>query len=317
MGFLDNSGDIILDAVLTDAGRARLAQGDGSFKIVKYAFGDDEIDYSQYRNANHVDGQHPSGSAYYDINILRSPVLEAFTNNTSNMKSKLVSIPRTNLLFLPIMRLDNGLDQGKKLNGISGQASGSYVVTVDQTTDDSFFVDPNLTPSNRVGVFRGFVPQTNVGITVHQGLDTDTISKNQTIDSTLRETQFIVEMDNRLGTLATDQGAIVSYNFLDDDNIATYNITTGGANGFISTLTADDLSPIKGPRGNRFRFQVLPSLELRTSRYLFERLGSTNTEWDATFAGPAKFSFIDTIVRVTGATTGFRIDIPVRFIKHD
>ena len=34
MAFLDNSGDIILDAVLTDAGRFRLAKGDGSFKIV-------------------------------------------------------------------------------------------------------------------------------------------------------------------------------------------------------------------------------------------------------------------------------------------
>ena len=33
MGFLDNSGDIILDAVLTDVGRRRLAKGDGSFGI--------------------------------------------------------------------------------------------------------------------------------------------------------------------------------------------------------------------------------------------------------------------------------------------
>ncbi len=31
MAFLDNSGDIILDAVLTDTGRYRLAKGDGSF----------------------------------------------------------------------------------------------------------------------------------------------------------------------------------------------------------------------------------------------------------------------------------------------
>ena len=48
MAFLDNSGDIILDAVLTDAGRKRLARGDGTFKITKYAFGDDEINYGSY-----------------------------------------------------------------------------------------------------------------------------------------------------------------------------------------------------------------------------------------------------------------------------
>ena len=48
MGFLDNSGDIILDAVLTDTGRMRLAKGDGSFRIAKFALGDDEIDYGLY-----------------------------------------------------------------------------------------------------------------------------------------------------------------------------------------------------------------------------------------------------------------------------
>ena len=78
MAFLDNSGDIILDAVLTDTGRKRLAAGDGSFRIAKFAFGDDEIDYSLYRNSNAAEGAHPSGSAYYDINILQSPILEAF-----------------------------------------------------------------------------------------------------------------------------------------------------------------------------------------------------------------------------------------------
>ena len=38
MAFLDNSGDIILDAVLTDTGRARLARGDGSFNLKIYFF---------------------------------------------------------------------------------------------------------------------------------------------------------------------------------------------------------------------------------------------------------------------------------------
>ena len=46
--FLDNSGDIILDAVLTDVGRQRLARADGSFRITSFSFGDDEINYSLY-----------------------------------------------------------------------------------------------------------------------------------------------------------------------------------------------------------------------------------------------------------------------------
>ena len=93
MAFLDNSGDIILDAVLTDTGRMRLAKGDGSFKITQFALADDEINYELY------DASHASGSAYYDLDILQTPILEAFTNNTSTMKSKLISIARTNLLY--------------------------------------------------------------------------------------------------------------------------------------------------------------------------------------------------------------------------
>ena len=47
MGFLDHStNNIIVDAVLTDTGRAFLARNDGSFSIVKFALGDDEVDYT-------------------------------------------------------------------------------------------------------------------------------------------------------------------------------------------------------------------------------------------------------------------------------
>ena len=46
MAFQDNSGDIIFDVVLTDEGRRRLARGDGSFNITKFALGDDEVNYT-------------------------------------------------------------------------------------------------------------------------------------------------------------------------------------------------------------------------------------------------------------------------------
>ena len=101
MGFLDNSGDIILDAVLTDLGRKRLAEGNGTFKVSKFALSDDEIDYGLY------DKNNTSGSAYYDINILQTPVLEAFTNNMSSMKSRLLSIARKDLLYLPVIKIFN------------------------------------------------------------------------------------------------------------------------------------------------------------------------------------------------------------------
>ena len=94
MAFLDNSGDIILDAVLTDTGRFRLAKGDGTFKVAKFAFGDDEIDYSLY-NKNHS-----SGSAYYDLEILQTPVFEAFTQINAGINYGLLPNESTDLLYL-------------------------------------------------------------------------------------------------------------------------------------------------------------------------------------------------------------------------
>ena len=53
MVFLDNSGDIILDAVLTELGRKRMSNG--NFRISKFGLGDDEINYEKY-NKNHASG---------------------------------------------------------------------------------------------------------------------------------------------------------------------------------------------------------------------------------------------------------------------
>ena len=68
MGFQDNSGDIILDVVLTDEGRKRLARGDGSFEIVKFGCGDDEINYGLYDLT--------ASSAQQDLSILHNVDVE-------------------------------------------------------------------------------------------------------------------------------------------------------------------------------------------------------------------------------------------------
>ena len=83
MAFLDNSGDILLDAVLTDTGRFRMARGD--FKITKFALGDDEIDYSLW------DTTHTNGTDYYGAVIDNLPALEPFNDPSEIMKYKLVS----------------------------------------------------------------------------------------------------------------------------------------------------------------------------------------------------------------------------------
>jgi len=87
MGYLNNS-IVTVDAILTKKGRELLAKGDGTFKITQFALADDEIDYTLY-NPNH-----PSGSAYYGQAIENMPLLEAFPDETQDMKYKLVTLPR-------------------------------------------------------------------------------------------------------------------------------------------------------------------------------------------------------------------------------
>jgi hypothetical protein len=57
-------------------------------------------------------------------------------------------------------------------------------------------------------------------------------------------------------------------------------------------------------------FKIQASLELNSSEYLFNTLGSTTT---LVVSNDAKY--IDSVVRVRGVTTGYTIDIPIRFIK--
>jgi hypothetical protein len=306
MAFLDNSGDIILDAVLTDTGRARLAKGDGTFRIAKFALGDDEIDYGLY------DLNDPSGSAYYDLEILQTPVLEAFTNNTSNMNSKLISIARTNLLYLPSLVLNEvfgGAGDVASSSTARNQTIGMFYVAVDDETNSAL--------SSTQGVLDGVDGDSGNYIRIDQGLDTNEITPAREIDSDLVETQYTIEIDTRLGEiLSIDAETLATISFIDDDQVASYYLSLGTDLKFVSEIVnkkkIGDGAPgmiIKGPRGTTLQFKIQASLDLNTSTFLFERFGSTVT------IGSDTYYNIDTNIRVTGVTTGNRLDIPVRFVK--
>ena len=310
MGFLDNSGDIILDAVLTDLGRKRLAEGNGRFSIAKFAMGDDEIDYGLY------DKNNTSGSAYYDVSILQTPVLEAFTNNMSSMKSRLMSYAQNDLLYLPVVEVFNTGDSA--LNS----AVSSYLVLVDEETVNALTTDNN---SLDAGLLNGFRPDLGDNLLrADQGLNTTELSSDSVINPTLLETQYFVQIDNRLGFLSPQQGgnastaAAFNPTSIDDDNIATYVFSMDDGTGVISSIAPGAASQIAGPRGSRVSFKVGSSLSTRTSTFLFDQLGSQGTaaitSGTKTLAA-ANYKFIDTTVRISGVSTGYTLDVPFRFVK--
>jgi len=294
MAFLDNSGDIILDAVLTDAGRERLARGDGSFKITKFALGDDEINYELY------DINDSRGSAFYDLEILQTPVLEAFTNNTSTMKSQLITITRTNVLYLPVILYNS--TTGAVFGGDGTLAAGTLAVIADANTSDSSFGD--LSGGDYVDAAK---PGGSQVLVFNQGLNTTAISTSASIPVDLYESQYTIEMDNRLLSLTDASGLAKTPSFIDDDSIASYSVSGTPFVKDESKSTSADI-PIAGPRGSQLTFGLQSSIDVMSSIYLFETLGAE------VGAGPV-FYFIDTNIRVTGQTTGYKIDLPVRLLK--
>jgi len=300
MAFLDNAGDIILDAVLTDTGRMRLALGDGSFKITKFALGDDEINYELY------DYNNPSGSAYYDLEIMQTPILEAFTNNTSQLHSKIISIPRTNLIYLPILKLNQVFTRDNVMADV-----GVYYVAADDTTMDKL--------ANINGVINGSDPaEGKAWVRIDQGLDTTEVSPSRKLDADLVETQYLVEMDSRFGQLINRNGTqLAATSYIDDDQIASYYLSLGTDASFVIDNPSikvigdgGDAQTIAGPRGTVLKFKVQSSLDLVSSTYYFTLVGTE------TSLGGHTFYMIDTNIRVTGVTTGYRLDIPIRYLKY-
>ncbi len=313
MAFLDNSGDIILDAVLTDAGRQRLARG--NFKITKFALGDEEINYRAFN------GSHPSGSAFYDLELMQTPLLEAFTNNTSLMKSKLITMTRNNILYMPTLKINNrgGNHTRQATFGSTTDLNfNGYIILADIRTEQ------NGTGANfdlRDGLIRGAGQNLRTGdlfkaLTIDQGIETTEggLSFRQRMPGDLVETAFLVKMDHRLlemhrlTTADRKRFAKLPNQFVDDDGIATYYVVQGDGTNTVegppnnvpsfydeeardranvlnenpddnaAAKTFDQLGEMfPGPLGSILRFYPRTSAHVRNSDALFDELGTTVT----------------------------------------
>jgi hypothetical protein len=128
MGFLDHStNNIIVDAVLTDKGRAVLADPISAFSVAYFALGDDEIDYGIIKQFGRTVGKEKIEK--------NTPVLEAFTQNNLAQKSKLYSINNETLTHLPLMTLDV-TNNMVTLKRSSRNNATSVAITIKNTQSD-------------------------------------------------------------------------------------------------------------------------------------------------------------------------------------
>jgi len=340
MAFLDNSGDIILDAVLTDVGRKRMAAG--SFKITKFALGDDEIDYGLYNKS------HPSGSAYYDLEILQTPILEAFTQLNASINFGLLTYARTDLLYLPdiklntaqptgsptVRRIGTGViylcDDSAPIGGVT-TSTALDAETVGGTEVKTQQIMINGNPLNRFLLFE-------------TGLDTSDLeptSANQATYLTsmgLLDESFIVGFDNRViksvhyatgARFASDSGGsspiiMEATNF---DQASTVSLSRETSNfsvtafpaiisqlysggGLPTAAVVNAASALDGPKGT---FQcMVPWLVSDLSSTTYSQMGLVNQD-----LGTGKlYNWIDTVVYIKGQSTNIELQIPIRVIKY-
>ncbi len=328
MAFLDNSGDIILDAVLTETGRKRMANG--NFAIVKFGLGDDEINYGKY-NKNHA-----SGSAYYDLEILQTPVFEASTGYNAGINYGLMSLTNPNILYMPTIK------RNQLVNDSAKPVSNVYYLALNDgvTADALVSAFGGASGGGTQKVLRS--GKTNgTAIVLETGLDTGEIAgtaanrTNFISSNGLQESNFLVSVDRKFftsvlgpsGQSTFSNGGVSgesNVSFTLSPNLAntqsTYytnmNIASVPAltNNVYKRLT-DDIadtatSVIAGPRASvtmlNFTVKLLTADD-------FQRYGKTGQS----IAGAAgTYRYIDTTVRVHGST-GLTEQLPIRIIQKE
>jgi hypothetical protein len=151
MAYLDNNS-ITINAVLTKKGREVLAKS-GGLNITAFALSDDEIDYTQY-NPNH-----PLGSAYYDIALRNTPVMEPITDESQLMKYKLVT-----------------LNEG--VSAVPAISVAQSNISVDRDYTGEISISPSTNPTYNVTLgYTAIIANKNVGtlvVTETNSLDSST-----------------------------------------------------------------------------------------------------------------------------------------------
>ena len=334
MAFLDNSGDIILDAVLTDLGRNSMARG--TFRVAKFALGDDEIDYSLY-NVN-------TASAYTDLEILQTPIFEAHTiGNSANINYGLTSHTRMDLLYLPTLKVN-------QLNSFCATPTGSVYYLAANTETRNKLTTAASANSVTFGDSKYVLTSgqaSDTMLVVESGLDTTDVSGDRPnrasyiMANNLNDTTFNIYYDTRFvltamstpptglfknstqGTPMINLQPLLSVSSTSAAaSLEGYNAAAlrGVPNLMVenSTIPATNYSAIAGPRGTVMatNFNVLTELTTNATGTRSSKFSLYGTIGESLFGGSDLYDYIDTTIYVVGASSTATLQIPLRIIRY-
>ena len=295
-------------------------------------------EYALYNTSN------ASGSAYYDVDILQTPVFEPSTYSVASMNSKLFSYSDQNLYYLPqmILNQDVNVQDGpvskldtstNAFNLISSDNFANFISSQVSTSDTLIDARVNL-PSNVsvqtanmsgarlsqlvrrfIRISQGFNNyQANISL---GGLEESSFSiyvNNlflQVVDK-----NFIKSVEPAISTNAFNRSQAMDMYRLNSSlnptyfgTIATYN--QGTQTKLATSLLASNLSQV----GQELQFSLQLSNDLASNpSYYFSTYGSSFTSTVAGLSVSAgdSVSVITTTVRIVGNRYGFSVDVPVK-----
>jgi hypothetical protein len=172
MAFQDTSYSVIIDAVLTDAGRKKMATG--KFEVTKFSFGDDEIDYSLQDSGSLIEQLHtaPTATTEPNITLTASAMYEAFGSKMANIQYGLISYPNQNILYMPVLKLNT-----KHKVDVAVKPGGGWAAT--SPTGSVIYLSANEETTNKINTILsssfGFLEASSFDtrqIIIESGLDT-------------------------------------------------------------------------------------------------------------------------------------------------
>ena len=324
MAFLDNSGDILLDVVLTSEGRKRLAAG--TFKPTKYALGAQEINYGLY------DGTNTSGSAYFDLSILQTPIEIAHTDASISLQTKLFTLTSVDgdpqLLYLPQLKLDNGITE--KASALASGRNAFAVVADDATYNQLVTAGSNALPTGFIDGRNAAIASAGIKVRTPLGI-VNAISNNPNedpfvpLDPSLDESRYNVTLDNRFlqlvqptnldgsGVAGIVPSAATSNLFSGDDFLRTYPVSKDlTPTLFVPGANIKKVSAFQGPSTTRvLGATFVVNATNQDNMFTTYKIGNVS---DYASSG-VQMEVIQTSVKIATFAYGYTITVPLEIIR--
>ena len=328
MAFLDNSGDIILDAVLTELGRKKMAAG--NFNISKFALGDDEINYELY-NKNHA-----SGSAYYDLEIMQTPIFESNTGQNATINYGLQSITNRRLFYMPTIKRNTIIDRA-----MLPVTNIFYLAISDGITYDALVTAFGGVAGGgqRKVLLSG--KRDSSAIILETGIDNSEIAgtaanrTNIVVSNGLTESHFDVSIDTRFlgGVMGPAGSTTFSNNGPSGDSQVSITLSTRTPTRRDQSITNHSIVRVASIANNVVKRQTDQKADTATSVIAGPRASMTALSFVVNTLAPDDFTrfgktgqtisgasgtykYIDTMVKVVGST-GLVEQLPIRIIQKE